>query len=399
MDYLLSRHPIYKSKIDVVGYEIRARLVNGRPAGWADAPAEEQGGHGLLTEAGLNQIAGTHSCYLTLTPEALMQGWWKQMPANKVVLGYFDTFAAGDDAALELLHIAEKGFRVALSGAIDGSILEKFGGKIHAVRLDVTAFSPDGMMKTCEDLKGRNIQILAGNVDTYDDLEYCQSLGFDLYQGRFISRMAAKEARDIPVNKLTMMRVLSKLQNPSISMPDLEKTVSHDAALSYKLLSYANSAAISLPTSVRSVGHACRMVGLNMLRTWASVLLLSSVDDKPRELLNIALTRARMCERLAESMKGAVKDSFFSAGLLSVIDALLDCPMEKALQQLPLIDEVKSALIHQQGPAGQALNCALAYEHADWDAVKFNGMELTAIQDTYLDAIAWSRQISGGLLN
>jgi c-di-GMP phosphodiesterase len=62
---------------------------------------------------------------------------------------------------------------------------------------------------------------------------------------------------------------------------------------------------------------------MQMLRTWSSALLLSSVDNKPRELMSIALIRARMCELLGESVRDVEKESFLSAGLLSVLDALL----------------------------------------------------------------------------
>jgi EAL and modified HD-GYP domain-containing signal transduction protein len=106
-----------------------------------------------------------------------------------------------------------------------------------------------------------------------------------------------------------------------------------------------------------------------------------------------------MCERLSESLKNAQKESFFSAGLLSVIDALLDSPMEKAIAELPLTDEVKSALINKAGPVGQALRCTMAYENADWDNVQFYGMSPAPIREIYMESIAWARQLSSGLLS
>jgi EAL and modified HD-GYP domain-containing signal transduction protein len=196
-----------------------------------------------------------------------------------------------------------------------------------------------------------------------------------------------------------MIRLLSKLQNPQIPIPDVEKLVSQDISLSYKLLRYANSAAVALPRTVNSVGHAVRMIGMEMLRTWSSALLLSSVENKPRELMTIALIRARMCELLGESVPNAQKESFLSAGLLSLLDALLDCPIEKALAELPLSDDIKSALIHRSGPIGQALRCTIAYERADWDDVQFYGLPPAPIREKYMQAIAWARQLTSGLLN
>jgi EAL and modified HD-GYP domain-containing signal transduction protein len=395
MDYLLSRHPIFKSKVDLAGYEIRSRAVGEKSVGTLEA---ERSMFSMLSE-GLDQIVGQHPCFISLTPQALAEGLWKAIPADKLVVGYFDDFGPADEVAQELLKLTGVGSRIALSGQLNPDSLNLFVDRAPVLKLDVTSIAPDDLEKRFIDLRRHKCPLLADCVDTWDDLEYCQSLGFDLYQGRFIARSAAHEEKQIPVNRLTMMRVLSQLQDPELELADLEKTISLDAALSYKLLTYANSAAVALPRKVNSVGHAMRLIGVQMLRTWTSVLLLSTIDDKPRELMTISLVRARMCERLSDSLKNAQKESFFSAGLLSVLDALLDCPMDKAVGELPLTDEVKSALINKAGPVGQALRCTMAYENADWDNVQFYGMSPAPIREIYMESIAWARQLSAGLLS
>src|SRR5204863_8921813 len=228
--------------------------------------------------------------------------------------------------------------------------------------------------------------------------EFCKSLEFDFYQGHFLSRPAAQK-NEIAVNRMTMIRLLSKLHDPRMPVTEIEELVSQDISLSYKLLRYSNSPVVSLPRTVYSVAHAVRLVGMEMLRTWSSALLLSSVENKPRELMTIALVRARMCELLGESLRGTEKESFLSAGLLSVLDALLDCPMQQILAELPLTEDVKQALIHRYGAIGQALRCTIAYERADWDDVQFYGMPARPIREKYMEAIFWARQLSSGLLN
>ena len=85
-------------------------------------------------------------------------------------------------------------------------------------------------------------------------------------------------------------------------------------------------------------------------------------------------------------------------GLLSLVDALLDLPMAKAIDKLPLSDEVCDALILHKGRLGQALNCVLAYERGDWDQVQFEGLPGNTVRGHYLDSVGWARQISDGLL-
>ena len=138
---------------------------------------------------------------------------------------------------------------------------------------------------------------------------------------------------------------------------------------------------------------------MNILANWTSVFLLSSVEDKPRELMSVALIRARMCERLAEAVKKPDTDAFMlNAGLFSVLDALLDCSIEQATAKLPLSDEVKAGLIKQTGAIGQTLRCTIAYEQGKWDDVQYYGLSPAAIREIYMEAISWSRQLCAGLM-
>lgn len=385
----MSRQPIFRTQSDVVGYELRSHSGE-------ESPETTRAIFNTFTEWGLDQIVGEHPGIISLTAQSLIDGLWQQLPKSRVVLGYFDEFSAGDQISQELSGLQAAGFRVALSDRSSINSLSPLANSAYFIKVDISRYLPDDLELRLKELRSFNSKILAERVDSYDELEYCRGLEFDFYQGRFFSKRAA-EKKELSVNRLTMIRLLSKLQDPAAPLTDLEQTVSHDVALSVKLLRYANSAAVSLPRKVSSIGHAVRMVGTDLLRTWASVLLLSSVEDKPQELMIIALVRARMCQKLAESIKNQQTEAFFSAGLLSVLDALLDCPMEQALSELPLSDEIRSALIDRSGPIGQALRCAIAYENADWEEVQFYGMPAAPIRDHYVAALTWARQLVSGL--
>jgi len=352
----------------------------------------------MFTDTGLDEVVGEHPGLVTLTSEALTEGLWKTIPKSRVMLGYLDSFEASDKTSKLLSDVAAEGYRLAVSGNLSEDCLGLLNNKTHTVILDVTRYTPDELRKRVDYLRGYKSRIAAAGVDTYDDLEYCKDLKFDFYQGHFLFRPAA-QVQNIPVNRMNMLRLLSKLHDSKMEMAEIEKLISQDVALTYRILQYANSAGMALRSKVNSAGHAVRLIGLNTIRDWSSALLLSSVDNKPRELMTSALVRARMCELLSESVQGAEKESFLSAGLLSVLDALLDCPMEKALSELPLADDIKAALIDGTGPIGKALTCTIAYERADWNNVRFNGLAPAAVRSKYMTAIGWARKLTDDLLN
>ena len=148
---------------------------------------------------------------------------------------------------------------------------------------------------------------------------------------------------------------------------------------------------------VESISHAAKLVGIERIRLWASLLMFTKMEDKRRELMITAIVRGAMCERLGASAKKARKETFFTVGLLSVLDALLDCSMEEALEQLPLVEEIRNALLRGEGAAGEALACVLAYERSQWDAVKYKDLGSMTIRGHYLDSLGWARRISEGL--
>ena len=352
----------------------------------------------MFTDTGLDEVVGEHPGLVTLTSEALTEGLWKTIPKSRVMLGYLDSFEASDKTSKLLSDVVAEGYRLAVSGNLSEDCLGLLNNKTHTVILDVTRYTPDELRKRVDYLRGYKSRIAAAGVDTYDDLEYCKDLKFDFYQGHFLFRPAA-QVQNIPVNRMNMLRLLSKLHDPKMEMAEIEKLISQDVALTYRILQYANSAGMALRSKVNSAGHAVRLIGLDTIRNWSSALLLSSVDNKPRELMTSALVRARMCELLSESVQGAEKESFLSAGLLSVLDALLDCPMEKALSELPLADDIKAALIDGTGTIGKALTCTVAYERADWNNVRFNGLAPAAVRSKYMTAIGWARKLTDELLN
>ena len=138
------------------------------------------------------------------------------------------------------------------------------------------------------------------------------------------------------------------------------------------------------------------MMGIQRIRAFASLMLLASVNDsKPRELLAVALTRAKMCELLAEKVGERRKDRPFTVGLLSVLDALLDMPMQQVIESLPLTNEMNDALLHRHGLLGDLLNMVLQYEsgeppHANSQSeVQLASSDLA---DAYYEAVQWATE-------
>ena len=196
----------------------------------------------------------------------------------------------------------------------------------------------------------------------------------------------------VPTNRLAKLALLAELNNPEADFDGLDKLIGRDVGLSYRFLRYINSAFFSLPHKVGSIRQALVLLGISAVKKWATLLAMADIDDKPNELLVTALVRAKMCELAAASRPAREREEFFTTGMFSVVDALLDSPMDVVLASLPLSDEVKDALHRHQGPKGVVLNAVLAYEKARFDDLKALVPPGASTQEMYTESIAWARQ-------
>jgi EAL and modified HD-GYP domain-containing signal transduction protein len=187
--------------------------------------------------------------------------------------------------------------------------------------------------------------------------------------------------------ELAVLQVLGRLSDPTVSVDELERIIKHDAALSYKLLRYINSARFALQTTIESLRQVILLLGLQGIRTMAMLASLAGTVQKPGELLKDAMQRAVMCERLARLCDSPEGSSYFTAGLLSSLDALFDLPLAEVLSSLPLSDELKSAVLDHRGPIGEVLQCAIAVERARWAEIRCGNLTADEIRGAYLSAI------------
>jgi EAL and modified HD-GYP domain-containing signal transduction protein len=132
------------------------------------------------------------------------------------------------------------------------------------------------------------------------------------------------------------------------------------------------------------------LLGTRAVRQWAVALVLSGLEHRPHALLATALVRARTCELVLAPYDREGASQGFTAGLFSLLDAILGAPMDDVLAELPLAQEVAAAITDHEGVAGKALAKTIAYERGDFDAPELAGHARGALTIAYSDAVQWA---------
>lgn len=110
--------------------------------------------------------------------------------------------------------------------------------------------------------------------------------------------------------------------------------------------------------------------------------------------MRLSLIRARFAENLSKVFElAAFSQDLFLAGMFSVVDIMLDKPMEEALSVLKVSKNIEDALIRKSGPLYPVINFVYEYENASWQEVSrlmvLGNYEMDEIYGMYIEAIRW----------
>ena len=193
------------------------------------------------------------------------------------------------------------------------------------------------------------------------------------------------------------MQILARLHDPNVTTADLVRTVGSDPSIAYALLRILNSAHLSLVRTVTSLDQALVLLGIDGLRNWTTMMVMSRLAPHSHEALSSALIRAKMCEICAARSNGADASVAFTAGVLSTIPEILGRPLAEVVDQLALAPELRAALLGHEGPVGRVLGWVTAYEAQDQQQLAELGAPST-IADSFIRAAQWSTGLATALV-
>jgi EAL and modified HD-GYP domain-containing signal transduction protein len=399
-DIFVGRQPIFDRTIKVYAYELlyRHAYVNYAEIEDQDVASCEVMANSLL-EIGLEAIVGPHKAFCNFSRGFLLQKEDLSFVADRLVVEVLEHVEAEPEVLEAVEEFSQRGHRIALDDFEYRPELRPLVERADIVKLDVMALTMEQVaeqLKILREIKP-SLQFVAEKVETNEIFQQCRDMGFDYFQGYFFSKPKIVSGKKLPPARMAMIRLLGELQNPDVSITEVEKIIESDVYLSVKLLRQINSSYYNLINEVTSIRQAIVCIGLNHIRTWACVLMLGGVSDKPQELLGMALIRAKMCELLAPGEDSSHQQVFFTVGLFSLLDSILDAPMTHVLNSLPLSEEINCALLEHQGKAGEVLRDVQYYEHGNWEALKNSAYDRDKMANAYWESVAWVEKIKASL--
>lgn len=393
---LVARQPIYDTGMAVVGYELLYRDSDrAKKAIFPDARQATLAVLANALEIGLDKLTAGMPIHVNFPRELLVSDSPIPLPADRVVVEVLEDVPDEPQVIAGLVTLRKLGHRIALddySPTITGPALLEVADVVKIVTRNRTREQLEPLVKS---LKARKLQLVAEEVETVEQFEQCIELGFDQFQGYFLQHPQTFRSQRVPASRLGMLRLVAALNGEVDSFEEIEKLVSQDVSMPYRVLRCINSSYYNLPRRIDSIHQAIVILGIDNLRRLCTLVAMQSFTERPPSLFVNALVRGRMCEQLAKL--AGVKDTgpYFITGLFSLLDVLTGVPLKELMGELPLTAAVERALLSEEGPIGAALACARAYERGTWEKVKFDKLDMTIIRAAYVDAVFWAEEARG----
>lgn len=393
-DVFVARQPILDRRLRVVGYELLFRAGPDHPH--AEVVNAERATATVVlnsfTELGLEQMVGHARAWVNVSRDFVLGGHARAVPPHSVVLEILEDQVVDDELIEAIADLRADGYRLALDDFQFGPASEQLLDHVELVKLDLLELGRERFADKVARLTPRGLTLVAEKLETHDDYEFCRNLGCALFQGYFFCRPELVSGRQIDANRLALLEVISALQDPTVSLDELQRRIANDVGLSNRLLRYINSAYFGLRQKVRSINQALALLGIENLKRWAALSVFSSLGEKPTELTVTALVRARFCELAGENRRrSGTTGELFTLGLFSVIDALMDTPIDELLEQLPFPSDMCDALANHDGENGRLLECVAAIEAGEFERAEALLPNAGAI---YMESLEWANRAS-----
>lgn len=401
---LVSLVPMFDKDMKVSAYSLLAQndnyLLNPTLTGIErHAVAAKINGVDVLNEMGVETLSPGTDIFLPISKIAIftdVPGICK-VPHERLVL-LLEDINAEESYVKRLIELKSMGYRLALKNLPVTSYVEHAAiiKLIDYIMLDSTEVDVK-KAKIFFTKAYPHVKLCVSNIVSQ---EYFDAIKDDAeflwFEGPFYRVPVTKGESEVAPLKATYLQLLNVVNDVDFELTDVADVISRDTALTLSFLKMVGAVAGAEITSIR---QAAAMLGQVELKKWINAVVTKELcADRPSEVMRISLLRAKFAEQLAVLFEmGMSGQELFLTGLFSVLDIILECPMQEALGKIKVSKDIKDALIDHKGKFAKVLDFVVQYEAANWQEVSrvfiVENIEMDDVYEAYINSIKWYHQL------
>ncbi|NLW64979.1 MAG: HDOD domain-containing protein [Clostridiales bacterium] len=398
MEVHIVRQPVLDKSQKLVAYELvyfqdASSLYNKRDARVATTIAT------FFSELNAESLLGGKECFLTFTPNLLMKNIPHVFDPKKLVIQIEENILVNPEARDIVLQYRDRGYRIAIIGFEFNRTFMNILPDIDIIKVDFSQKFDETVDGVCKLAKSFGKKLAAYGVNSPEARDLALSYDCDYIQGESVSAMVSTRVHKMDHLKSNFFRLVAEISKETPEFDEIAKIISMDVTLSYSLLKLVNSAYFALPNKVKDIKQALTILGMGQLKQWIYLLSFSDDGGVSDELIKTSFLRAVFCQEVAQFIPGIplTRPEAYLLGMFSTLGVLLEVPIESAIAQIPLSDELKGGLTGAPGLSSDLLNLCISYEKGKWGKVSSLadslGLPQDIIKEKYLDSVEYVNDI------
>ncbi len=403
MQTYIVKQPVHDRENNLFAYEILYRENTDAEQVDSDDAIAANAIENLLPKLSDQDFFEGKNVLLTFTEPLLQKGIPNIFDSNTLILELDYEVLLNSEALGLIKRYKEQGYRVSLKEFQFNPRYISMLDEVDYIKLNMKIPSSSGE-SIAEIARELNIKTIGFNVDDKDTFDYARKINVDYLQGQYIGTIIPERVSNLEHLQSNFFQLMAAVTAKEPDLDTIEELISRDVTLTYALLKLVNSAFFGFRNKIQSVHQAMVVLGVNQLRQWIYLLSFRKDENAPEEFIKLSFMRGQFCSELYDYAKDMpiVKSEAYLLGMFSTMDYILNVPMEEALRQLAISDDIKTALLTQEGRCGSLYKMVLAYERGDWsvinDCAEELGMPTDVITEKYFACLEEVNRIWDGLM-
>ena len=392
----IARQAILNRDKELYAYELLFR--DGEENCFPDIPPDEATSK-ILTDShldlGLEDISAGKPVFINFHQDTLLHRFPTSLDPKKVVIEVVETVKPTSELVQACKTIKDLGYTLALDDHDFDPQWDALLPYINIIKVDIVECDEQTLIDSIGKYADSKIKLVAEKIETMEEFEKYRDMGFDYFQGYFFARPEIIKQKKLPTSKLSLIELISASSAVEFDLDKVNNIIERDVSLSYKLLRFINNPLVNKSNEISNLRHALNYMGQVEVKKFIALLALANLgDNKPFELIHLSLIRAKFCELMgqAKSLSNNPPTGFL-LGLFSLLDALLDQPMQGIVEKLPIGGNIKAALCGDESDLRQFLSLIRAFEAGYWNGVanisKQLSLDLKMTQAFYNESLKW----------
>jgi EAL and modified HD-GYP domain-containing signal transduction protein len=357
--------------------------------------------HSLIT-FGLKKLTLKKQAFINFTYSLLMSEMVEYLSPEDIVIELLEDIPLNREVIERCRELKQMGFKIAVDDIVDDYLPDELLPFIDILKIDFLHATNQKKLLLVNKYKHTSLLLLAEKVESQDDFKQAFSLGFDFFQGYYFSKPKIITGVDIQAFPGQYINLLNELNKEESNVDILTGLIELDVSMSYKLLRMVNTIGYSRRVKVSSIKQAILVMGLNELKKWITLLMMTSVirDEESQELFHLSLTRAKIAEEIAKR-QNRKSSEYYLFGLFSAIEAILNKPLLLILEDLPLSSYIKNGLLGREKDLLLLLHLFRDLENGAENPANIElspaGSTNEELYQIYSHAIEWTNEVLANL--